>query len=149
MARQERVAFMLLKARQQGLQGRLDIADSADRNRMSPPDMRRVLVDLKDRGLVRVKLRPGEIGSELQQRVAVQNSVIAGGISGWRGRESYREPRLEPLCCAHRLSLGAAPHEREYPRMCGAWKRGLWLSHTKAPLRHREPKGAENRHAQP
>jgi hypothetical protein len=29
---------------------------------------------------------------------------------------SYRELRLELLCCPHRLSRGTAPHEREYPR---------------------------------
>jgi hypothetical protein len=39
-----------------------------------------------------------------------------GRISGLEGRESYRELRLEPLCCPHRLSRGTAPHEREYPR---------------------------------
>ncbi len=41
MGRQERVVLVLLKARQQGLQGRLDIADRPDRHRMPPPDMRR------------------------------------------------------------------------------------------------------------
>jgi hypothetical protein len=35
---------------------------------------------------------------------------------GLDGRESYRELRLELLCCPHRLSRGTAPHEREYPR---------------------------------
>ena len=39
-----------------------------------------------------------------------------GRIFGLDGRESYRELRLEPLCCPHRLSRGTAPHEREYPR---------------------------------
>ena len=29
---------------------------------------------------------------------------------------AYRELRLEPLYCPHRLSRGIAPHEREYPR---------------------------------
>src|SRR5271155_1582688 len=66
MARQERVLFMLLKARQQSLQGRLDIADRSDFYRMPPPDMRRVLVDLKDFRLVRIELGPGEIGAEQQ-----------------------------------------------------------------------------------
>jgi hypothetical protein len=37
-------------------------------------------------------------------------------IFGLDGRESYRELRLKPLCCPHRLSRGIAPHEREYPR---------------------------------
>jgi hypothetical protein len=79
MARQERIVFMLLKTRQQSLQGRLDIADRSDRHGMTPANMRRILVDLKDRGLVRIELRPGEIGTEQQQRVAVEHSVIAGG----------------------------------------------------------------------
>src|SRR6266702_3026768 len=39
-----------------------------------------------------------------------------GRIFGLDGRESYRELRVEPLCCPHRLSRGTAPHEREYPR---------------------------------
>jgi hypothetical protein len=39
-----------------------------------------------------------------------------GRIFGLDGRESYRELRLEPLCCPHRLSRGTAPHERDYPR---------------------------------
>jgi hypothetical protein len=39
-----------------------------------------------------------------------------GRIFGLDGRESYREPRLEPLAGPHRLSRGTAPHEREYPR---------------------------------
>jgi hypothetical protein len=37
-------------------------------------------------------------------------------IFGLDGRESYRELRLEPLCCPHRISRGTAPHERQYPR---------------------------------
>jgi Tfp pilus assembly protein PilF len=32
------------------------------------------------------------------------------------GRESHRELRLELVCCAHHLSRGKAPQEREYPR---------------------------------
>jgi hypothetical protein len=39
-----------------------------------------------------------------------------GSIFGLDGRESYRELRLEPLCCPYRLSRGTAPHERKYPR---------------------------------
>jgi hypothetical protein len=46
MTRQEPVVFMLLKARQQGLQGRLHIADRSDGHGMSPPDVRRILIDL-------------------------------------------------------------------------------------------------------
>src|SRR5260370_34359731 len=38
-----------------------------------------------------------------------------GRICGLDGRESYRELRLKPLCCPHRLSRGTAPHERAYP----------------------------------
>jgi hypothetical protein len=32
-----------------------------------------------------------------------------GRIFGLDGRESYRELRLELLCCPHRLSRGTAP----------------------------------------
>src|ERR1700733_3593655 len=39
-----------------------------------------------------------------------------GRIFGLDGRESYRELRLEPLCCPHRLSRETAPHGREYHR---------------------------------
>ena len=70
---------MLLEARQQSFQGRLDIADRADRDRMPPPDMRRIGIDLDDLGLVRIELAPGEIGPEQQQHVAIQDGVIAGG----------------------------------------------------------------------
>jgi hypothetical protein len=31
---------------------------------MAAPDVRRIGVDLKDRGPIRIKLRPGEIGAE-------------------------------------------------------------------------------------
>ena len=41
MGVRKRVVLMLLKARQQSLQGRLDVADRADRDRMPPADMRR------------------------------------------------------------------------------------------------------------
>jgi hypothetical protein len=41
---------------------------------------------------------------------------LFGCIFGLDGRESYRELRLEPLYCPHRLSRGCAPHERGYPR---------------------------------
>ncbi len=44
-----------------------------------------------------------------------------GRIFGLDGRESYRELRLELLCCPHRLSRGTAPHEREYPRRKGSF----------------------------
>ena len=43
MGGQEAVVLMLLEAWQQSLQRRLDMADRADRDRMSPPDMRGVV----------------------------------------------------------------------------------------------------------
>jgi hypothetical protein len=39
-----------------------------------------------------------------------------GRIFGLDGLNSYREPRLEPLCCPHCLGQGTAAHEQEYPR---------------------------------
>ena len=80
MARQERVVLMLIEARQQGLQGRFYSADRADRDRMSPPDMRGVDVDLNDLCLVRIEMGPREIRAQ-QQHVAVENGVIGGGTS--------------------------------------------------------------------
>jgi hypothetical protein len=49
-------------------------------------------------------------------RMTQSRRWMFGRIFGLGGRESYRELRLEPLCCPHRLSRGTAPHEREYPR---------------------------------
>ena len=51
------------------------------------------------------------------RRVTTQSRRwVSGRVFGFDGRESYRELRLEPLCCPHRLSLGTAPYERENPR---------------------------------
>jgi hypothetical protein len=49
-------------------------------------------------------------------RLAVHIRWRFGRILSLNGRESYRELRLEPLCCPHRLRRGTAPHEREYAR---------------------------------
>src|SRR6266851_2842838 len=49
-------------------------------------------------------------------RMTLSGRWMFGRIFGLDGRESYRELRLELLCCPHRLSRGTAPHEREYPR---------------------------------
>jgi hypothetical protein len=43
-------------------------------------------------------------------------SLTIDRIFGLDGRESYRELRVEPLCCPLRLSRGTAPHEREFSR---------------------------------
>jgi hypothetical protein len=67
---------MLREARQQRFQGRLDIADGADRDRMPPADMGRVGIDLNDFGLVRIELAPGEIAPQKQQHVAIQDGVV-------------------------------------------------------------------------
>src|SRR5271169_4881507 len=49
---------------------------------------------------------------------------------GLDGRKSYRELRLEWLCCPHRLSRGTAPHEREYsPRKDRFWAARSQLEH--------------------
>ena len=115
MARQERVLFMLLKARQQSLQGRLDIADRSDRHRMTPPDMRRILVDLEDRGLVRIELRPGEIGAEQQQHVAIEHGVIAGGPADHASHaDIVRVVVLDEVLAARRMG-----HRRLQPRSRG------------------------------
>src|SRR5258708_25736865 len=46
---------------------------------MSSTDMRRIGVDLNDRGLIWIELSPGEICSEQKQYIAAENGVIAGG----------------------------------------------------------------------
>src|SRR5882757_9451017 len=79
MDRQEAAILVLLKTRQQSLQGRLDIANCPDRYRMSSPDMGRIEIDLDDLRRVWIELRPGEIRSEQKQHVAVENGMIAGG----------------------------------------------------------------------
>src|SRR4029077_500831 len=67
-----------LEARQEGLEGRLDIANRPDGDWMSPPDMRGIDIDLNDRRLVRVELRPGEIRSEQEQHLTVEDGMVAG-----------------------------------------------------------------------
>src|SRR6478609_11816192 len=54
--------------------------------------------------------------------VTLSRRWMFGRIFGLDGRESYRELRLELLCCPHRLSRGTAPHEREYPRRKGRFR---------------------------
>jgi hypothetical protein len=64
-------------------------------------------------------LRAGAAGSAaLTFRSAfLARARAAPSASGFDpAAESYRELRLEPLCCPHRLSRGTAPHEREYPQ---------------------------------
>jgi hypothetical protein len=55
-----------------------------------------------------------EIATGLFITILMIDGSIASSVSF--GRESYRKTRLEPLGCSHRLSQGAATHEREYPR---------------------------------
>jgi hypothetical protein len=47
---------MLLEAREQSLQRRLDVADRPDRDRMAPADMSRIEIDLDDLRLVGIEL---------------------------------------------------------------------------------------------
>jgi hypothetical protein len=61
-------------------------------------------------------LRSDESADQNLPRNAQCGHWMFGRIFGLDGRESYRELRLEPVCCPHRLSRGTAPHEREYPR---------------------------------
>src|SRR6266568_7754648 len=64
--------------------------------------------------------RSGQGDSALEMtRLTLSGRWMFGRIFGLDGRESYRELRLELLCCPHRLSRGTAPHEREYPRRKG------------------------------
>ena len=58
----------------------------------------------------------GLAAGSTRSRMTLSGRWMFGRIFGLDGRESYRELRLELLCCPHRLSRGTAPYEREYPR---------------------------------
>ena len=106
---------MLLEARQQSLQGRLDIADRPDRDRMSPPDMRRIDIDLNDRRPVRIELGPGEIRSEQKQHITVENGVIAGASADDAGHaDIVGIVVLDEVLAARRVG-----HRRLQPRRRG------------------------------
>src|ERR1700722_21002939 len=72
---------MLLEARQQSLQGQLDVSDDAERDGMTVTDVRGIEVDLNDLGPVGIELGPGKICSEQEQHITVKNSMIAGGLT--------------------------------------------------------------------
>ena len=83
---EEAIVVMLHEAGQQRFQGRLDIADRADRaDRVASDHMGRVRVDLDDLGLIRIELAPGEIAAERYQHVAVENGVIACRLADHAG----------------------------------------------------------------
>src|ERR1700730_16244894 len=85
MDRQEASILVLLDAREQGLQTRLDIANRSDRYRMASSDVRRVAVDLDDRRLAWIELAPGKIRSQQQQHIAIPDGVIASGSADHPG----------------------------------------------------------------
>jgi len=85
VGREKGILLVLLKARQQSLQGRLNVADDPERDRMPSSYMRGIGVDLNDRGPVGIELAPGEISPEQEQHIAVQNGVIAGGSANDAG----------------------------------------------------------------
>ena len=85
MRRQEAVILVLPQTRQQCLQGRLDIADGAERDGMTVSDMRGIEVDLNDLRPVGIELGPGKIRPELKQHVTVKDSMIAGGSADHAG----------------------------------------------------------------
>jgi hypothetical protein len=79
MGRQERVVIVLRKARQQGVEGGLDIANRPDSHRMAPPYVGGIGINLNDGRAIRIELAPGEIRAEQKQHIAVEDGVIAGG----------------------------------------------------------------------
>jgi hypothetical protein len=81
MIREEAIVVPLLEVGEQRFQGRPDIADRADRDRVPPADMGRFRINLDDLGLVRIELAPGEIAPQGQQHVAVQDGVVACGLA--------------------------------------------------------------------
>src|SRR5260370_40683514 len=82
---------------------------------MSPPDMRGIDIDLNDRRLARVELRPGEIRSEQQQRLAVEDCVIAGAYDDDPGHaDIVGIVVFEKVLAARRMG-----HRRLQPRCRG------------------------------
>jgi hypothetical protein len=78
---EEAAIVVLLKTRQESLQGRLDIAHRSDCYRMSPSDVSGIDVDLNDLRPVGIELWPRKICSELEQHIAVKDSMIPGGLT--------------------------------------------------------------------
>src|SRR5580693_4712948 len=76
---------MLCEAWQKGVDGGLDIANGPDRDRMPPPDVRRIAIDLNDGRAIRIELAPGEIRAEQKQHIAVEDGVIASWAADHAG----------------------------------------------------------------
>src|SRR6266478_9589610 len=74
----EAAILVLVKAGQQSPQGTLDVTNRSDRYRMSPAYMCWIDIDLDDRSLTWIELAPGEIRSEQEQHITVQDGMIAG-----------------------------------------------------------------------
>jgi hypothetical protein len=85
MGRQERVVIVLREAWQQGIQCGLDITNGPDSHRMSPPDVRRIGINLNDSRAIRIELAPGEIRAEQKQHIAVEDGVVAGTTADHAG----------------------------------------------------------------
>ncbi len=83
--------------------------------------MRRVGVDLNDRGLVRIELAPGEIRPQQKQHIAVEDGVIA--VRGWTSVETQAAyTRVKELCA------GAGDTPELFRSLMG-----LWVYHAMQP----------------
>ncbi len=66
--------------------------------------MSRVNIDLHDLCLVWVKLPPGEVGAQHQQRIAVQQSVVAGLVAEHPGHSDVVTiVEFKEVLCARRM----------------------------------------------
>src|SRR5260221_12686607 len=71
---------------------------------MTSSQMGRVNIDLHDLCLVRIKLPPGKVCAQHQQRVAVQQGMVAGLIAEHPGHSDVVwVVKLEEVLCARRM----------------------------------------------
>ena len=100
----ERGVGALNQHRQQRRHRRLHIADNALRDRITSSQMGRVNIDLHDLCLFRVKLPPGEVSAKHQQRIAVQQGMVAGLVAKHPGHSDVvRIVELEKVLCPRRM----------------------------------------------
>ena len=112
MRRQEAIVLVLPQTRQQCFQGRLDVADGAERDWMTVSDMRGIEVDLNDLRPVGIELGPGKICSELKQHIAVKDGMIAGGSADHAGHAD-----IVGIVMRHKvLAARGVGHRRLQPR---------------------------------
>src|SRR5437879_3464521 len=118
MTRQETTAFVLVEARQQRLQGSLDIADRTDGDGLTSADVGRISIDLDDDRPVRIELRPGEVSSEQKQHIAVENGVITGRSADDAGHADIAGIVVLDELLATRLAVISRQQQAVAGRVC-------------------------------